>query len=284
MGSKKGASFFTRSFDMFRKIFLFFVKVIYIAPLFVFGLWLISVVYFPGFDLNASISLLKYKKEQAALKIISRKKEAIPRDHFHMVDEYVEKRDIIEPTCVICHGAYAHGKEKKVRALLNLHDSAMACSVCHVRADQPNGGEAVIAQSGKVEFLWVDQNTGKFSQAVDGGYGKYPAKIFPVIDNGQGIRQILTPITEEVARAFLERAKGLNEKQLEEERKQLHAGISKEPVACSDCHKKDGYLDLQKLGFPRQRIDNLISSEFVGMIDKYKTFYLPSVIDFRGGK
>lgn len=281
MGKERKTSLFSRAVFRVKKVFFFLLKVIYVLPFFAFGFWLLSVLYFPGFDLNASISLLQYKKEQATLKIISQKKEAIPRDHFHMVDDYVEKRNIIEPTCVICHGAYAHGKEKKVRALLNLHDSSMACSVCHVRNDKPGTAETAIPDNTKIEFLWVDQDTGMLHQRVEGDYGKYPAKIFPVVDTGKGIRQILTPITEEAAREFLDKAQQLNEKQLEEQRKKLHAKLSAEPVACSDCHKKDGYLDLKKLGFPKQRIDNLISSEFVGMIDKYKTFYLPSVIDFR---
>jgi hypothetical protein len=60
----------------------------------------------------------------------------------------------------------------------------------------------------------------------------------------------------------------------------LHEHISDKPVFCSDCHKKDGYLDFKELGFPKQRIDHLNSTEIVGMIEKYKKFYLPSQIDF----
>jgi hypothetical protein len=51
-------------------------------------------------------------------------------------------------------------------------------------------------------------------------------------------------------------------------------------VFCSDCHKKDGYLDFRDLGFAQTRIDHLNSTEIVGMIEKYKKFYLPSQIDF----
>ena len=49
-----------------------------------------------------------------------------------------------------------------------------------------------------------------------------------------------------------------------------------------DCHKKDGYLDFAKLGYPRNRVDHLASSEVASMIEKYETFYLPAVIDFSG--
>jgi hypothetical protein len=49
-----------------------------------------------------------------------------------------------------------------------------------------------------------------------------------------------------------------------------------------DCHKKDGYLDFSKLGYPRNRVDHLSSTEVASMIQKYETFYLPEVIDFSG--
>ena len=97
MAEQKRASVFSRAFHRPKKIFLFFLKVMYVIPFFALGLWLISIVYFPGFDLNASVSLLKYRNDKVGFKIISQKKETIPRDHFHMVDEYVEGRDAIEP-------------------------------------------------------------------------------------------------------------------------------------------------------------------------------------------
>ena len=282
MGKKAGTSFYDRALHRIRKLFFSLLKVVYIIPFFLFGLWLLSVVYFPGFDLNASVSLLKYRKDNVEFNIISRKKETVPRDHFHMVDAYVEGRDAIQPTCVLCHGMYAHGKEKKVRAFLNMHNSVIACSVCHVRKDKIDAEGRAMPGNEMIEYLWVDRESGEFKNSVDGEYGKYPAKIFPVTDTGKGFRNLLTPITEEAARQFLEMAPQLTEKQLDEQRVKLHEGITKEPVSCGDCHKKDGYLDFRKLGFPKQRIDNLVSSEFVGMIDKYETFHLPSVIDFSG--
>jgi len=47
-----------------------------------------------------------------------------------------------------------------------------------------------------------------------------------------------------------------------------------------DCHKKDGYLNFVKLGFPKNRVDHLVSTEVASMITNYETFYLPEVIDF----
>ena len=282
MAEKKGTSVFTGVFRIFKRIVLSFLKVIYVVPFFVFGFWLVSVVYFPGFDLNASISLLKYRKNHDVGKSIIRKKETIPKDHFHMIDAYVERPDTKPPVCIDCHGMYAHGKEKKVRAFLNMHAGYISCTVCHVRKDVSGTEGGGIPKNETIEFLWVDRETGAFSNAVKGAYGKYPARIFPVIDSSRGPQRIYTPITEQAAQTFLDTKPGLTPEQLEAARLKLHEAITKEPVTCVDCHKKDGYLEFTKLGFPKRRVDYLVSSEFVGMIDKYKTFYLPSVIDFRG--
>jgi cytochrome c553 len=282
MGKKKVASFLYGAMNVLKIFFQFFIKMIYIGPFFVFGLWLISVVYFPGFDLNASISLLKYRNAKTAVQANVQKKEAIPRGHFHMIDGYVERGESQPSICATCHGIYAHSKEKTVRALLNMHEGFIDCSVCHVRRDKADGTEKTISKNGKIEFLWVERETGQFKTAVEGEYGKYPAKIFSVIYTEQGTRRIYSPMTEEAAQDFLEIKAGLTEKQLKDARAKLHNAISKEPASCSECHKKDGYLNFEKIGFPKQRVDHLVSSEFVGMIDKYKTFYLPSGIDFRG--
>ena len=280
MGEKTQASIFGKALNRIQKIGLFFLKLIYIIPFIVFGFWLISIVYFHGFDINASIS--KYKKDDDTFQIVSQKKGPVPREHFHMIDAYVERQELNPPICVVCHGTYAHGKEKKVRSILNMHTGFISCSVCHARQDGASGGEKATPENDRIEFLWVDRETGEFKNTVKGEYGKFPAMIHPIKHTEQGPRQIFTPIKAEAAQQFLKMRPELTPDQVSEAKAKLHEKLSKKPVVCSDCHQKDSYLNYRKLGFPQKRIDHLVSSEFVGMIDKYKTFYLPSVIDFRG--
>jgi hypothetical protein len=282
MDKKMGNTFFNNILNRIRKFSLFLMKLLYILPFLVFGLWLLSLVYLHGFDLKTSISLSKYtkEKEEYVYKLIRKKDEPIPREHFHMIDEYVERQDPNPPICFLCHGAYPHGKEKKVRALLNMHTGFIACYVCHARKDEPD--ENGRAKNKIAEFLWVDRTTGEFNNTADGEYGKYHAKIYPITLNEYNTRKIFSPITPEAAQQFLSLKLELKTKEFEEAKAKLHEPLSKKPVFCSDCHQKEGYLDFKKLGFPKRRIEHLVSSEIVGMIDKYKTFYLPSVIDFRG--
>ena len=280
MGEKMRASIFGKALNRIKRIGLFFLKIIYIIPFIGFGLWLISVVYFQGFDINASIS--DYDEDDDMIKIIVKKKGSVPRGHFHMIDAYVEKQEPNPPNCVMCHGTYPHGKKKKIRSMLNLHTGFISCSVCHARQEGTNGEAEATAESEEIEFLWVDRETGEFRDAVEGEYGKFPAKIYPIKHTAQGPRRIFTPINAGAAQQFLKMRSELTSDQISEAKAKLHAPLSKKPVFCSDCHQKDSYIDYRKLGFPQTRVDHLVSSEFVGMINKYKTFYLPSVIDFRG--
>lgn len=279
MSLKKEISVFSTVVNRIKKIVFFFIKIFYLLPFIVFGLWLVSTVYFHGFHLETRA---KEVTGEEVIDIIMRKKEPIPRDHFHMTDKYIERQQPNQPVCVVCHGTYAHNKEKRVRSMLNLHTGFIACYVCHARQDLDNEEAGTVIDRHEVEFLWVDWNTGEFSNAVKGEYGKYPAEIYPVELNKDGRRRIFTPIKAADAQQFLKMLPELTPDQVSKAKAKLHEPLSKKPVFCSDCHKQNGYLDYEKLGFPRQRIDNLVSSEIVGMIDKYKTFYLPSVIDFRG--
>ena len=257
-------------------IAFFFLKVIVFTPLFAFGIWLIGIVYFQGIEFHRPFSSSKETKTVGVFEVLTPKQEAVPRDHFHMVDTYVETPQQYQPVCVICHGVYAHGKDKKVRAMLNMHDGYIACSVCHVRQD--GGRQKSTPADKRMQFLWVDQENGEIKRAVEGEYGKYPALIFPIAPSGQ----VFTPIPADAAQEFLKRLPELTKEQAQQAREKLHEPLSKDPVSCADCHKQDGYLDFRALGFPQQRIDHLISTEFVGMIENYETFHLPSVIDFGG--
>lgn len=272
----------SRGRSKIKRVALFFLKVIYLGPIFAFGIWLINMVYFQGHEVNRPASGNGEKKAVSVFKVLMPKQETLPLGHFHMVDQYVETRGKYQPVCVVCHGSYAHGKDKKVRAMLNMHDGYIACAVCHVRQDDSQADGQPGRTGQRLDFLWVDRQTGEFKRAVEGEYGKYPAQIFPVADSGQGTGHIYTPITVEAAQTFLKLLPGLTKDEASKAREKLHEPLSEKPVSCADCHKTDGYLDFHSLGFPQQRIDHLISTEFVGMIEKYETFHLPSVIDFGG--
>ena len=246
----------------------FFLKFVYVVPLFLFGAWLLQLVYFP--ELGASPSIVPQQPKDQFATILKRT-DPVYRGHFHMVDEYVTTDEPNPPLCLKCHGSYPHSKEKKVRSLLNAHTGFIACSVCHARKK---------SEDKDIYFTWVMHDTGKMVKKVTGEYGKYPATIYPIQNQNGVAKHVFRPVNEATAQQYLKHKDAYSPDQIARAKIILHENISPKPVICSDCHKKDGYLDFSSLGFSRQRVNHLNSTEIVGMIEKYKMFYLPLKLDF----
>lgn len=256
---------------MRNKLFTLLLKAIFVVPLFLFGLWLIQMLYFSDIKARKPEVSPVVVEEEDIFKKILRRSGPMPPGHFHMTDEHVSQPEPFQPICLTCHGTYPHSKEKKIRSILNFHNGFLACAVCHVRKDPSDK---------TFSFAWVDRRTGTISGTVEGAYGKYPAKIFPKKSSLLGQDTIIRPISEKSAQAFLLHKDQYTPDQVAEAKVKLHERLSKKPVFCTECHQKEGYLDFAKLGFPKNRVDHLISSEVAYMINKYETFYLPEVIDF----
>jgi len=265
-------TFFGKVYNVIKKFPVFLIKAVYILPFLLFGLWLIQLLYFPQIDTRKIMDMVQDKPDEKNIfRTILNQDALFAREHFHMVDEYITQPEPKPPLCLMCHGTYPHSKEKRVRSILNFHTGFIACAVCHAR--KTPGDKSI-------DFVWVDRETGEISVKVQGQYGKYTSKIFPIKITAEGHKKIYEPVDDQTARQFLLTKDQYSPDQVAQAKIKMHDHISLEPVFCSDCHQKDGYLDYAKLGFPLQRINHLNSSEVVGMIEKYKTFYLPSEIDF----
>lgn len=254
-----------------RKFYIFFAKAVLAMPLVLFGIWLLQMLYVPQGKPPKYERPEQSVQEDNIFKKILLRREQVPRGHFHMTDEHISQPEPYQPICLTCHGTFPHSKEKKVRSILNFHNGFLACAVCHVRKDPADE---------TFSFIWVDRKTGMSSMVVAGEYGKYPAKIFPMRAFSQGQAEIIHPVSQESARQFLKHKDLYTPDQVAEAKMKLHEPLSKKPVFCTECHKKDGYFDFAELGFPKNRVDHLTSSEVANMIEKYETFYLPEVIDF----
>jgi hypothetical protein len=260
---------------MQKKGFQVLIKTAFIIPLLILALWLIHLIYFPELDAMIEAKVKKTHEETTIFRKILTQGDTDYRGHFHMIDEYVSLSEPFKPICMTCHGTYPHSKEQKVRSILNSHSGYMACAVCHVRREAGNKDYF---------FVWVDRNTGMISSSVKGEFGKYPAKIFPMIIGDDGQKKIFNPVSEKAAEEYLKFKDSYTLDQNAQAKIILHEKISKKPILCNECHKKDGFFKFAELGFPANRIDHLSSTEVTGMIDRYETFYLPSVIDFGAGK
>ncbi|HHL39323.1 MAG TPA: cytochrome C [Deltaproteobacteria bacterium] len=202
-------------------------------------------------------------------------KEQYVKGHFHHVGFTVEPDK--SNVCIRCHGDVPHDKAKAIRAFLNMHAFYLACETCHVR---PARGEPAWV------FRWYDKSTGKpignppglVATEID-KYGNYGAKIAPgVVEKG-----IFRFINGEKELAFVEeyikKKDLLGPTEQSKMKKAFHRRVNEQPLLCDGCHtKKEPYLPFAKVGYPPHRINDLTSTEVVGMVNRYKEFYIPKML------
>ncbi len=268
--------------SLIKKTLIYLIKMAYIAPFAIFILWLLQLAYFPHLvyipkfieamkpkvEVAKTVTEISGKKEM--IKKIEHQSDPIPRGHFHITDEYIERLihqlETNPDLCLKCHGTYPHKKDKKKRSILNLHNGFMACEVCHVRKGPKDDN---------ISFAWVNLKTGEISMKVKGGYGKYPAKIVPIKQIAGRTERLDEMVAREFSQEYLELKNKYTSDQLAEVKKVHEHNLTKEPIICNDCHTTNGYLDLAGLGFSRHRVNRLSSSEIPNMLQKYEKFYFP---------
>ena len=189
-------------------------------------------------------------------------------------------------TCVNCHGNVPHNKSKEIRSFLNMHAFYTACQTCHIRP---------VDNAGKFAFRWYGTGTGeqtvnpralveierKYAEGNEDYYpvyGNYGAKIAPGTfkDN---IFAFTKGTSKEIVDKYLKEEKQLSPQKKSQMVEFIHNGISKQPIVCNDCHNnKTPYLPFAELGYPPRRVEELTNSSVVGMIEKYKEFFLPAFV------
>lgn len=242
--------------NIFRKMianclgFLFFLLIIVgLAGLFKF-------LYFP----SKTKAVPEDKNIDKFSKTIDRPREA---GHFHLLDESVFSDEENATICLKCHGNFCHKKSKDFRAYYNMHTFYIACETCHIRKKE---GE-------KIVFKWFDDKSGDVVKELIGSAGNYGAKIVPV-KAGQRLDKFPE---EELAIDFMKNQDTYTEEEKKKIQDQLMQHISKEPVACRECHQRRGYLNFKKLGYVATRSDELSGVAIVKMLLEYEEFYLPDV-------
>jgi len=189
--------------------------------------------------------------------------------------------------CVRCHGNVPHDKSKEVRSFLNMHAFYTACETCHIR---PENNEPQWA------FRWYDKDTGEQSanpkvlveieemyahpdDPYFPTYGNYGAKIAPGILENNDFRFLKTEKDKAFVERYIAEQDRLSEQQRSQMKKLVHKDMNKKPIECNQCHQEESpYLPFAELGYPPRRVDELTNTSVVGMIDKYKEFYIPNFL------
>lgn len=187
-----------------------------------------------------------------------------------------------KPVCFYCHGDYPHSKEPMVRTLLNMHTQFVGCMTCH------NDPRKIKEKS--LNFYWLNYsgikvNGPPFGTSIDPKTGNlvetdnYYAKIVAVSEqNGKSTLLELTEDNQDV-KEFLEVREKLSDADRESVKKRFHRTVSPKGRFCTRCHTSEskGYISFSKLGFSKRRVNDLTNLNIVGIVQKYKKFYMPSL-------
>ncbi len=190
--------------------------------------------------------------------------------HFHHIgfDIGPDKRSY----CIECHGDMPHDAVKELRAFLNMHAFFISCQTCHLKVEESE-------KTGV--YKWYNRKTGEITESPVKNFrpGTYNAKIIPFVNINGKTQRIDTQERIDFALEYHEREKTLTEGQKSRAKKLIHKQVNKNPSQCEDCHQKeDPLLPFAALGYPKERIDSIISTEVVGMIKKYTEFYMPRML------
>lgn len=186
------------------------------------------------------------------------------------------------PICYTCHSNYPHAKKPMVRTLLNMHTQFLGCMACH--ADERKVPESTVTLrwlnysgievKGKPFGIDVDPATGSLLETDD-----YYSKIVPYTTlNG---REVLLEITEDApeAQEFIKLRSQLSDQDLGSVKKAFHTQVSPIGRFCTRCHaaEKESFVPFRALGFSDVRINALTNLNIVGIVQKYKEFYIPTI-------
>lgn len=282
---------------------------LYVVALMCFTVWYGTFMYplifgFAGKE-EAAVSLREMGKagteeEQMFVKLIAEQTRTTTTDlgykvieqpyiegRFHHIGFHIDK-DLASP-CIRCHGNVPHDKSKEIRSFLNMHSFYLACESCHIL---PKKGEP------DWRFKWLDKETGRAvanpqklvnidipHQENNGereryiSYGNYGAKIAPGYIVDGRFRFISTEKEIGFVLDYLKKQDMLGTAQQSQMKKMIHRKVGSKPLECATCHKeKDPYIPFAKLGYPPRRLEELTSTSVVGMIQKYKQFWIPGFL------
>ena len=198
--------------------------------------------------------------------------------HFHNVVEYPQLPENVQPVCYICHSDYPHSKNKKVRALLNMHTQFFVCETCHI---EDKKGKSIIYKwyspfdenpEGPFFGTSYDTETGNLVDVEDNF-----SKIAPYFKQGDDLESALQIQDAPLAQDYAKVKDKLTPEQRDNVKKKFHVNIKPKGHECKDCHAKRGLLKFRELGFAANRSVDLQQLNITGMVTKYEKFYIPNL-------
>lgn len=184
--------------------------------------------------------------------------------------------------CLYCHGDFPHAKKPMIRTILNMHTQFVGCLTCHADADKIPEEELVfrwlnftgIDVEGKPFGTETDPVTGGLF-ATDDFYSKIV--LYRKKDGQEELIEI--PESRPDARDFIPMRSQLDTAQQGAAKRRFHAHVNPIGRFCTRCHspEDESFLPLRELGFSDVRVAALTNLNIVGIVQKYREFYIPTI-------
>lgn len=234
--------------------------------------------------LGEGLGLFKAEETPSLLEKLKEERTAEKLRHFHNVPAVDKPVMGKKNVCFQCHGDYPHSKEPMIRTLMNMHTQFIGCMTCHNdprKIDEKSLSfdwlnYSGISVTGKPFGTSKDPKSGFLSQTDD-----YYSKV--VVYTADESDRKLLEITEDTleAKEFIAIRDKITDKDREAIKKSFHKLVSPKGRFCSRCHTEEekSYLPFRKLGFAEGRISDLTNLNIIGLVEKYKTFYMPNLLN-----
>ena len=255
--------------------------VIAFVTTFILGAIIISLLLELGLVLGGHFGLFgKDVEKTESLKKIRSQLYSESQRHFHNVPKENRVDMGKKSVCFQCHGDYPHTKIRMVRTLLNMHTQFVGCMTCHTDTrKKPEESYTFrwlnysgIEVQGPHFGTDIDQDTGYLIDTDD-----YYSKI--VVYSSQNGEEELMEIIEENSDAieFLQVKDKQSDENKEAIKNRFHELVMPKGRFCTRCHtdEEKSYLPFRALGFSEQRIGDVTNLNIVGIVEKYREFYMP---------
>ncbi len=255
---------------------------------FILGAVILSLLFEISVAFGEKLGFFKEQEKPELLQELKEHRFSEEMRHFHnvRVNDVINKGK--KQACFYCHGDYPHSKTRMIRTLLNMHTQFIGCMTCHTNEDK-------IAED-KYSFGWLNY-TGiqvkgpHFGTSINPATGflvdtdDYFSKIVVYADiNGSNTLMEAIEDKPEV-RDFLKVKDQLSDSDKEAMKKRIHKLVRRKGRFCDRCHTSEekSFLPFRKLGFSEQRIFDVTNMNIVGVVKKYKKFYLPNLFRKESG-
>ena len=250
------------------------------------GGFLLTIISAIGFQLGASI-LKKTQvldKDKGTSDLLAKLKEN--RDvelarHFHNSTTSMALEGE-KSVCFYCHGDFPHFEEPMIRTLLNMHTQFVGCMTCHADPDTIDEKTMTLKW---LNFSGIEVTGPHFGTAYDGDSGflaptddLYSKIVAYTQENGT---ESLLEITERDPAAidFVSIQEQLTGQDRDLVKKSFHTKVMAKGRFCTRCHTDEdkSFMPFRELGFSQRRIGELTSLNIIGLVQKYKRFYMPEL-------